>query len=202
MLHVSQQNVSVNSVCSYLGVKLRQLFFIEVSLGVDASFITELKHKNRQSADFLAHIQHDSTLVNKTVCKCIAGSADQSRNLKICIHICMHIQNPRVQLCGFAVVVTSLKTDIVHLAPTGGMKVYSNTSNQILLHICRWLEAFMDLPQRECSTKSCVKTIDYWEAAWPVTDDLSFLATVTTSKIMKIFFFSHVCTHLSAWCWH
>lgn len=48
----SRQNISVNSVCSYLGVKLRQLFFIQVSLGVDASFITELKNKNGQSADW------------------------------------------------------------------------------------------------------------------------------------------------------
>lgn len=47
----SRQSIGVNSVCSYLGVKLRQLFFIQVSLGVDASFITELKNKNRQSAD-------------------------------------------------------------------------------------------------------------------------------------------------------
>lgn len=52
--HVPQQNVSVLSVCSYLRVKLRQLLFIEVSLGVDTSFVTELKHKNRQSADFVS----------------------------------------------------------------------------------------------------------------------------------------------------
>lgn len=47
---------SVHSGCSYLCVKLRQLFFIKVSLGVDTSFVTELKHKNRQSADFLVCI--------------------------------------------------------------------------------------------------------------------------------------------------
>lgn len=51
--HVPQRNASVNSGWSYLGVKLRQLFFIKVSLGVDAPFITELKHKNRQSDNFL-----------------------------------------------------------------------------------------------------------------------------------------------------
>lgn len=69
---------------------------------------------------------------------------------------------------------------------------------QILLHISRWLEAFMDLPQHKCSRKSPVKTIDCWEAAWPVTDDLSFLATVTYSKIIQLFFFfsaayAHIC---------
>lgn len=42
----------------------------------------------------------------------------------------------------------------------------------------------MDLPQHKCTKKSRVKTIDYWEAAWPVTDDLLFLATVTYSKII------------------
>lgn len=34
-------------VWSYLGVELRQLLFINVSLGVDTSFIAELKHKNK-----------------------------------------------------------------------------------------------------------------------------------------------------------
>lgn len=57
-IHVPQQNVSVISVCSYLRVKLRQLLFIEVSLGVDTSFVTELKHKNRQSADFVSCPSH------------------------------------------------------------------------------------------------------------------------------------------------
>lgn len=32
--------------CSYLRVKLRQLLFIEVGLGVDTSFVAELKHKS------------------------------------------------------------------------------------------------------------------------------------------------------------
>lgn len=32
---------------SYLGVKFRQLLFINVSLGVDTSLIAELKHKNK-----------------------------------------------------------------------------------------------------------------------------------------------------------
>lgn len=55
--------------------------------------------------------------------------------------------------------VTSLKPYIEHLAPTGGMEVYSNASKQTLLHICRWLKAFMDLPQHKCSKKS--RVIDY-----------------------------------------
>lgn len=118
------------------------------------------------------------------------------------LHI--HIQNPRVlaAVClHMQVSGTSFQPDIVHLAPTGGMEVYSNDRNQILLHIFRWLEAFMDLPQHKCSRKSPVKTIDCWEAAWPVTDDLSFLATVTYSKIIQLFFFSQVRSHLSAGCW-
>lgn len=35
------------NVWSYLGVELRQLLFIKVSLCVDTSFIAELKHKNK-----------------------------------------------------------------------------------------------------------------------------------------------------------
>lgn len=42
------QSDSVQCVWSYLGVELRQLLFIEVTLGVDTSFIAELKHNKNK----------------------------------------------------------------------------------------------------------------------------------------------------------
>lgn len=49
------------NVCSYLGVELRQLLFIEVSLCVDTSFIAELKHKNKHK--ILANVVFISILL-------------------------------------------------------------------------------------------------------------------------------------------
>lgn len=40
--------MTVHCVWSYLGVELRQLLFIKVSLGVDTSFIAELKHRHKK----------------------------------------------------------------------------------------------------------------------------------------------------------
>lgn len=48
----------------------------------------------------------------------------ESKSAHSCVCVCVHMQ----------VSVTSLKPDIVHLAPTGGMEVYSNTSKHILLN--------------------------------------------------------------------